>query len=226
LVIGLLAACGNDDVSESKISNNENVEVNENDDNESYADMLEELDEYEYTEKDRMIDEIVALFDDDLAFDTGSYSKGDIPKGEYAFVKFEGSGSYFSEVDGADNIIANENFDSFGYVQIHEAGNVEIDGVLINIEAFDTLEVTGAKEIFELINEIEEGYNESGQYKVGYDIDPGKYEIESYGSGYVGITDGPVGNGEIVNNDNFNGTYDVDIKDEQYLMLSKAYIVE
>lgn len=172
-----------------------------------------------------MIVKISDLIDKGLAFDTGSYIKGDIPKGEYAFIKFNGSGSYYSEEDASDNIIDNENFDSFGYVKVHEAGNLTTRGVLISISAFDTLGVSGAKEIYEILNE-QKDYNQGGWYKVGTDIEAGTYVIESIGSAYYAIMTGPVGNSDIVNNDNFNGKKQVTVSNGQYLKVSRATITK
>ena len=43
-----------------------------------------------------------------------------------------------------------ENFDSFGYVKVHAAGNLTTRRVLISINAFEKLEVSGAKQIYEI----------------------------------------------------------------------------
>lgn len=224
-LILLLTACGgnnNEDFNAEK--NNHQSNEQENNTEEDVIEKESDTEEIiELTATEQMLNDIVDLMDEGLAFDTGSYEKDDVPKGEYVFVKFDGSGSYYSEVDGAGNIIDNENFDSFGYVEVHGAGEIESSGALINIETLDELGVSGAKELFEILNEVED-YNESGHYKVGLDIEPGEYSIESYGSGYVGLMSGPVGNSEIVENDNFNGSYTVTVKEGQYLVVSKAYI--
>lgn len=179
----------------------------------------------ELTESEKMIMKILVLVDEGLAFDTGDYIKGDIPAGEYAFVKFSGSGSYYSEEDGSGNIIDNENFDSFGYVKVHAAGNLTTNGVLINVSAFEKLEVSGAKQIYEILNE-QTDYNEAGYYKVGFDIPEGQYVIESYGSGYWAIMTAPVGSNDIIDNDNFNGRASINVKNGQYLEVSRAKITQ
>lgn len=185
------------------------------------SETVKEKDNKELTESEKMIIKISSLFDEKLAFDTGSYIQGDIPAGEYAFVKFSGSGSYYEEEDAAGNIIDNENFDSFGYVKVHSTGNLETDGVLVNIIAFEKLEVSGAKELYEILNDKKD-WNQSGHYKVGVDIEPGKYILESIGSGYWEIASGPIGASDIVDNDNFNGRSTVNVKNGQYLQLSRA----
>src|SRR5690606_8411951 len=57
------------------------------------------------TTQEIMLEKISGLIASKEAFDTGSYVKGDIPVGDYAFISFEGSGKYYSEEDSAGNII-------------------------------------------------------------------------------------------------------------------------
>ncbi|WHX98013.1 hypothetical protein [Neobacillus sp. DY30] len=181
--------------------------------------------EAEKTPQQKMIENITGLFALKQAFDTGSYIKGDIPAGEYAFISFSGSGKYYAEKDPAGNIIDNENFDSFGYVYVNDAGNIETQGVLINIAAFGTLGVSGAKQIYEIVNNVQD-YKDSAWYKVGVDIPPGQYVIESYGQGYVAVMAGPVGKSDIVDNENFNGRYTTNVTNGQYLQISKGKIAQ
>ena len=176
------------------------------------------------TAKELMFENVTGLINSEDAFDAGSYIKGDIPVGEYAFVPFGGSGKYYSEEDSAGNIIDNENFDSFGYVYIQGAGNVQTQGVLVNIGAFEKLGVKSAKEIYEKLSDATE-YKDSAIYKVGVDIVPGTYTIESYGQGYVEVMSGPVGNSDIVDNENFNGKYSVTVSEGQYLKVSRGRLL-
>ena len=176
----------------------------------------------ELTASEKMIVSISELISEGLAYDTGNYIKGDITPGEYAFVKIDGSGSYYSEEDAAGNIVDNENFDSFGYVKVHGVGNLETRGVLISVSAFERLNVTGAKQIYEILNN-QTDYNQGGYYKVGADIEPGQYVLESIGGrGYYAIMSGPVSNSDIIKNDNFNGRASVSLKSGQYLDLSRS----
>ena len=96
-----------------------------------------------------------------------------------------------------------ENFDSFGYVKVHAAGNLTTRGVLISINAFEKLEVSGAKQIYEILNN-QTDYHDGGYYKVGVDIPAGQYVLESYGSGYWAVMTGPVGSSDIVDNEKKN----------------------
>lgn len=173
------------------------------------------------TAKELMFEKVTELIKSKDAFDTGSYVKGDIPAGEYAFVSFEGSGKYYAEEDSAGNIIDNENFDSFGYVYVHGAGNLKTRGVLIKIDAFDKLGVKSAKEVYEKLNDVSD-YKESALYKVGVDIAPGSYAVESYSEGYVAIMSGPVGKSDIVDNEAFKGKHSVNVRAGQYLKVSRA----
>lgn len=217
----ILVACNNDKPEET--TTEEPEETIEESYEEEVEDDYEEIEEL--TEREIMISNIVNLIDEGYAFDTGSYIKGDIPKGEYAFITFNGESEYYVEKDNSGNIIDNENFDSFGYVQVHEAGNIEIGGFLINDKGLKELELSGAKELYEIINEKED-YVDAGYYKVGVDIDPGEYVIESYGEGYVAVMSGPVGNSSIVDNNNFNGKYSVNLQEGQYLNVSKSTITK
>lgn len=177
------------------------------------------------TPQQKMLESISGLIGAKQAFDAGSYIKGDIPAGEYAFITFPGGGKYYSEKDPAGNIIDNENFDSFGYVYVNDTGNLETRGVLVSTAAFGTLGVSSAKQIYETLNKTE-NYKDAGWYKVGVDIQPGQYVIESYGQGYVAVMAGPVGKSDIVDNENFNGRYSVNVKNGQYLKISRAKIAQ
>ncbi len=162
--------------------------------------------------------------DEKLAFDKGDYIQGDIQEGDYAFFSYNDNGAqYYSEKDKNGEIVANENFDSFGYVHVNETGNISNGGLLLSVSAFEKLNVSGSKELFEMMTEKTD-YTDSGYYKVGADIPAGSYVLESNGDGYVAVMSGPVGNSKIVTNENFNGKYQVNVKDGQYLKIHKATI--
>ncbi|MBM4762944.1 hypothetical protein [Bacillus sp. B15-48] len=226
-----IAMTGNDDEIEqtqndTAVEDSEAADEAEDPVSEEETAEIEEPDEpVEETPQRAMVNKIVQLIETGQVYDSGNYIKGDIPAGEYAFVSFEGSGKYYVEKDSGGNIIDNENFDSFGYVHVHEAGNLETKGVLISVDAFDELEVSGAKEIYETLNNVED-FKDAGYYKAGLDIDPGQYVMESYGRGYVAVMTGPVGKSNIVDNENFEGRYSVNLGDGQYLKVSRASISE
>lgn len=232
LLLLILVACGTEGATDKSEVDDAGDEVDKNtaedlgnEPKEKPKEIEEKEEIIELTAREELIQDLVLLFDEGLAFDTGSYVKGDIPKGEYVFSSFDDSGEYYSEEDASGDIIDNENFSSFGYVQVHEAGNLKTKGVLVNIEALENLEVSGAKELYEILNEVED-FSDAGWYKVGTDIDAGEYVIESYGSGYVAVMSGPVGDSSIVTNDNFDGRYSVNVEEGQYLNISRATILE
>lgn len=178
----------------------------------------------ELTESEKMLSKIEGLESKKQVFNPGNYVKGDIPKGEYAFVG-KGDIKYYCEKDAAGNIIDNENFESFGYVYVHGLGNVETRGILVSIDAFDDLGVTGAKELYEIIHDHHD-YTQSGMYKIGADLPSGTYTVESIGQGYYALVSGPVGNNKIIDNDLFMGKTKVSTRNGQYLELSRAMLVD
>ncbi len=154
------------------------------------------------------------------AFKPGSYSKGSIPKGEYAFISPKG-GYFAEEYNG--QILANENFSSFGYVYVQGLGDITTRGYLISIENLKLKDKSGALSIYKSINkEIE--YNFSGYYKVGLDIEPGTYKAESTGNGYIAIESGPLGRSKTVKNELFQGEKTITVSDGQYLKVNRATI--
>lgn len=180
----------------------------------------------EYSKSEKMLLKILDLVEEGLAYDTGSYIAGEVKPGEYAFVKFNGSGSYFCEKDASGSIVDNENFNSFGYVKVHGVGNLETKGALINVSAFDKLGVSSAKEIYENLNDLS-NYNQGGYYKVGVDLEAGSYIVESIGgNGYYAIMTGPVSNSEIVDNDNFSGKVSINLSNGQYVNISRSTITK
>lgn len=153
-------------------------------------------------------------------FKPGSYAEGDIPKGEYAFVSPQGG--YFEE-KRAGEILANQNFASFGYVYVNGIGDVTAHGFLIKADRLPVLGFSGAKAAYEAVSKTAD-HTYSGYYHVGRDIQPGTYIVESTGEAYISVNSGPVGKSEILNNDNFNGSKTVRLRDGQYLELNRASI--
>ena len=96
----------------------------------------------------------------------------------------------------------------------------------MNVTALEKLGVSGAKQLYEIINN-QTDYNQGGYYKVGVDIEPGNYIIQSIGgSGYYAIMSGPVSDSRIIKNDNFSGEATVKLKDGQYITISRAMITK
>lgn len=174
--------------------------------------------------RDEMREKLNTMISNGSAYAAEDYIKGDVPAGEYVFMPTTLSYGYYSEEDGAGNILDNENFDSFGYVQVHSTGNLTTDGGLVPVGSLSQLGVNGAKELFETLHE-KSNYSEAGYYKAGVDIPAGNYVLESYGEAYVSVLSGPVGSSEIIDNDIFNGKYSVSLADGQYLSFSRAKII-
>lgn len=224
IIVLILSACANDskkqepvDIPESEQNKSEETSNEENLDSE-IEEVVEEL-----SPKEEMIITLSVLIDRGYAYDTGSYIKGDIPEGEYAFIGLNENTSYYSEEDSGNQIVDNENFDSFGYVYVRAVGNITTRGVLVSAAGMEILEIPSAKELYEILNEVE-NYEESGYYKIGIDIEPGEYIFESEGKGYVAALSGPVGNRNIIQNNNFDGRYALNLEKGQYLKISRAKI--
>lgn len=172
----------------------------------------------EVSEKPQEKSKLDLLVENKQAFMPGSYVKGDIPKGEFIFVS--SSGGYYAE-EREGEILDNENFDSFGYVYNHGIGDITTQGVLVSMDAAKNFQVAGAKQLYELVkNQVD--YNFSGHYKVGADIKPGRYIFESAGEAYVEVSSGPVGNGQIIRNEIFNGKKSFSLRPGQYVKVSRA----
>ncbi len=154
------------------------------------------------------------------AFKPGTYAKGHIPKGDYAFVSPKGG--YFSE-EFNGQILANENFASFGYVYVQGIGDITTRGYLISMEGLKQLSQSGALSIYKSMTNSAD-YNFSGYYKVGLDIDPGSYKLTSSSDGYVSIESGPLGHSKTIRNDIFNGEKTVSVSSGQYLVVTRASI--
>lgn len=179
----------------------------------------------ELSPKDKMRNQLNQMVSNGTVFAAGSYAKGDIPVGEYIFMPMIDDGKYYVEKDSSGNIIDNENFDSFGYVYVHGAGNLATDGALIPVSAMSQLSVNSPRGVYETLKGIS-GYKEAGYYKIGVDLPAGSYNFESYDNGYVSVVSGPVGKSEIIDNEIVNGSYTVNVSDGQYLKLSGGKIVE
>lgn len=175
------------------------------------------------SESQKIADKMIELKYAGFSFGTGTYAKGAIPAGEYAFVALEDTG-YYEEDDMSGSILDNQNFDSFGYVTVQGAGNVKVRGALVAVSALNRIGVSGAKDIYEKLYGVS-GYNQAGMYKVGVDIPEGVHTVTSMsGQAYYEVMSGPVGNSEIVSNDNFTGSASVDLAAGQYIDIHRASI--
>ena len=175
---------------------------------------------------EELLSSLSELIEEGKAFDIKDYTKGEIPVGEYAYI-MRGSTGYYSEEDADGNIIDEKSFDSFGYVYVNGLGNIKTKGMLVSVEAFEVLGVSGAREMYEVINDIFR-YRQSGMYKVGFDLPAGDYSLESLfdRDAYYGILSAPVGSigTRIMEDDSFRGSKTISVSDGQYLTLDSAMI--
>lgn len=227
-ILVVVGGCVNQFSNDSTEEKTDKVAVSENNDNAQQSETKKEVKEEkpkQLTKKEKVFNKIEKLMKSKKAFDAGSYIKGDIPVGEYAFVQYDGSGQYFGESKTNGDIIANENFDNFGYAYVSGGGNIENAALMVNVKSLKYLGVKGAKELFEILND-EKNFKGSGYYKVGTDIKPGTYIFESVdgADGYVSVESGAVGHSDIINNENFNGRYSTAARTGQYLVVSSADI--
>mgnify|MGYP003618920709 CR=1 FL=1 len=137
----------------------------------------------------------------------GMYKVGsDIPAGEYVlFADNSGNGYYERNEDsGGDSIIDNDNFSTFVYVNFKDGEYAKI----ANSRAVSSSEITESL--------AKDGITK-GTYKVGKDIEAGEYKIVSEGDTYWERTDK---DGEIIDNDNFENTAYVTLKNGEYFKLT------
>ena len=167
-----------------------------------------------------------SLIQNKKAFRRGNYVKGDIPAGEYAFSIYENSGSFYNEDDASGKSIDYQDFNTFGYVKVHAAGNLVSRGLLVSMDGLRELGLSGAKELYEKLNN-KDSWKESGHYKVGVDIEPGTYLLESPEDGFYSIKATPVGGGEeIIDFSMFDGRINVTVQEGQYLFVRKATLTK
>ena len=175
---------------------------------------------------EELLSSLSELIEGGKAFDIKDYNKGEIPVGEYAYI-MRGSMGYYSEEDADGKIIDEKSFDSFGYVYVNGLGNIKTKGMLVSVETFEVLGVSGAREMYEIVNDIFR-YRQSGMYKVGFDLPAGDYSLENLfdRDAYYGILSAPVGSigVRIIEDDSFRGSKTISISDGQYLILDSAMI--
>lgn len=148
------------------------------------------------------------------SYSAGSYRVGkDIPSGEYKIISSSRSGYYCVYPDSSKgDILSNGNFNTCTYVTVS-------DGQLLEVTGASFVAIADAKPTSTLSGE--------GIYKVGFDIQPGEYNITAQsGSGYYAVLSTVDANESfnIINNDNFEGNSFVTVTDGQYLEISGATV--
>lgn len=148
-------------------------------------------------------------------YSAGSYRVGtDIPAGEYKITCI-GSHAYYCVYPDTSksDILSNGNFTTCTYVSVS-------DGQLLEVKGSSFVRADSATP--------STAFSGQGIYKVGFDIQPGEYNItasESSG-GYYAVLSTVDANTpfNIVDNDNFEGNSFVSVRDGQYLEISRASI--
>ncbi len=196
------------------------VDVDESEENLPAEEEAEIEDEKvkEESEEAEIEDEKVEEETEITKYKSGNYKVGeDIPAGEYKIstdtmgyveVSKDSSGEF-------DSIITNDNFSTFIYLTVE-------DGQYLKLQLSEAVLAEDAPPY-----DAEEGYG-PGEYKVGYDIPAGEYNIqaeEDAPMAYVEVSkDSKGGLDSIITNDNFEGNKYITVKDGQYLKLQMAYI--
>ncbi|MEG2751634.1 MAG: hypothetical protein RR916_07495 [Anaerorhabdus sp.] len=148
-------------------------------------------------------------------YSSGMYKIGvDMPAGQYMLINKGSSKAYFALCADAncDDIIENDNF-SYNSIVTAQDGDY-LDLSRCSAYPFD-----------EYTNVVTDG---EGLFLVGRDIPAGEYKIEvnSEGSkGYYALL-ADTRERDIISNDNFEGSRYIDVKDGQYLELSRCHLVK
>lgn len=150
-------------------------------------------------------------------YPAGMYKVGtDIPAGEYVLVA--DSTAYFQIAKDStgtmDSVLANDNFDNRSIITV-KAGQYLTMNDCTAYAFNDAPKVTPGND----------GYLPEGMYKVGVDIPAGEYKVSTDDQGYVEVSsDSTHDMGQIISNDNFQGTKYITIKAGEYIKLSGAKI--
>nr|WP_295678746.1 hypothetical protein [uncultured Lachnoclostridium sp.]DAE05632.1 MAG TPA: hypothetical protein [Siphoviridae sp. cthL03] len=153
-------------------------------------------------------------YDKMQSYEEGQYKVGvDIPAGEFVLLATDDSG-YFSVTSDANgnDILFNDNFETNSIITIKKNEYVELSRCIAypSSQFYDELEIN------------QENYGT--MLKVGKDIKPGEYKIETDGSsGYYCIYSNSR-HDDIVANDNFDNSCYVSVEKGQYLVLSRCRI--
>lgn len=148
-------------------------------------------------------------------YEPGMYKVGvDIEAGEYVLIAVGNSGYFCVSADAnKDDIIFNGNFGVNSIITIYDGEYLDLSGCL-------AVESSVFYELYTVKHEV------SGvMLKVGVDIPAGEYKVvcETNKMGYYCIY-ADTRHDEIINNDNFENSTYVEVKDGEYLVLSRCYI--
>lgn len=162
-------------------------------------------------------EEINIDFSKMTTYGSGQYLVGsDIPSGEYLFIADNYGQGYFcisSDANG-NNIISNEYGMTYDYIYVNNGEFLQLQNSKIYNLKDNKLDNIG----------LDWEVTDCGvTFRVGLDIAPGTYKVYKESGGYYAIYNRPKGrNGQLVNNNFFNGQCYVTVSNGQYLSLSNG----
>lgn len=144
-------------------------------------------------------------------YENSTYKIGDtMPEGEYVLFATSGNGYFELSSDSSGNsIICNENFDYNSIITVYNGEYLKLNRCYAEpIDSAGNVSTTG-----------------TGMFKIGKHLKAGEYKLEANGSysGYYCIY-GDDRQDDIVDNDNFEGTAYVTVRNGQYLLLNRCKI--
>ncbi len=145
----------------------------------------------------------------------GKYKVGtDFDAGTYILLA-EGKG-YFSVTSDAngEDILFNDNFERNSLIEVRTGEFIKLSGcIAVDMEEFYSSETISLDKV-------------GGMLRIGYDLPAGEYKLVSEnGRGYYCIYE-DLRQDYIIANDNFENSTYVEVKDGQYLILSRCSVVQ
>lgn len=145
-------------------------------------------------------------------YSSGTYKVGtDIPAGEYLLTTTGKNGYVAVNADSSgefSSLLSNDNFQTRDYVIVNDSEYLQLGSGVIATPMDQATPATSAT----LTN---------GTFKVGFDLSAGEYQVT--GGGYWARLYSPNDvMGDIIANDNFEGSTYVTVKDGEYLQLSNG----
>ncbi len=148
-------------------------------------------------------------------YEAGTYKVGtDFDAGTYVLLTDEKG--YFSVTNDAngDEIVFNDNFTNDAIIEVKEGEYIKFSRcIAVDMEEFYSSETISLDKV-------------GGMLRVGYDLPSGEYKLKAENDrGYYCIYD-DLRQSNIVANDNFDNSTYVEVKDGQYLVLSRCSVIQ
>lgn len=217
LLGSIISALGGGDDDDTANAPQQVVEREEEKSSEEIAQEAEEAEKAKAAEEARNAEEEKKAEEEAKRIKSGTYKIGsDLPAGEY---KIFSNGFTYLEVakDSSgtlDSIITNDNISTFKYVTVEDGQYLQFnDGYAMAVEDIEPyLSSDGS-------------YGE-GQYKVGFDIPAGEYNVVADGDfAYIEVAANSTGDiFSIITNDNFDTNKYVSISEGQYFTITRGKI--